>query len=380
MQRPHWHAYVLGGTCVGVAATLFLLRRRAARKNCSALDTAKISVASQSSKEKQQVTSSAARNTEVAGDKLDPLKASESLTWDSLETWAAGLRKRDAACFLTVLEWTERLLDERPEHPALSACLGALSHVVVNQQEFSRVSAVAVKAGTREPEFALEVLNCLFKDRKQRGGLVADAAVVDFALTVLRLSLDGAAQRGVYQRAVRLLDWLALQPQNRIMLVDRGGLDILLQVMTKFVKDPGVLLEGSACIRSMAADQFLNVAKASDVLITCLHKFPDNGQLQWRALAALHALPMPSKPKPVLIAELACAATTRHPRFDSVVEWSAKVLYRLATAQGSGVREWLKDPSRSDWVHKFKKLPRSVRQPNKEVEIWVPKLCDLCTK
>jgi hypothetical protein len=130
-----------------------------------------------------------------------------------------------------ILGWTERLLEEQPTHQALPNCLAALVQLVAGHREADRVSALAVKAGSSEPERALEVLNALFKDRKQRGGYVASSEVVDLALGVLRSSIQGTAERGAYQRACRLLDWLVLEPQNREMLASRGGLALLLQVM-----------------------------------------------------------------------------------------------------------------------------------------------------
>lgn len=278
------------------------------------------------------------------------------------------------------MEWTERLLEEQPTHQALPNCLAALVQLVAGHREADRVSALAVKAGSSEPERALEVLNALFKDRKQRGGYVASSEVVDLALGVLRSSIQGTAERGAYQRACRLLDWLVLEPQNREMLASRGGLALLLQVMEKFQDDLGVLLEGCACLRSVASESSLDHGRATAVLISCLQKFIENGQLQWRALAALQAFPVPPKASAILIAKLACAAASQHPRFDSVVEWIAKLHHRLASVSDSGVSAWLREPTRGPWVKKFEDMPRHIRQPNNEAEVWASRLCSLCRK
>lgn len=280
-----------------------------------------------------------------------------------------------------LLEWTERLLLEQPTHQALPACLTALAQLVGSHREADRVSAVAVKAGAREPELALEVLNVLFKDRNKRGGYVADSGVVELALGVLQKSIGGAGTRGVYQRACRLLDFLALEPQNRAVLSSRGGLDVLLQVMMKFENDPGVSLEGCACLLSVAKEPRLDSQRAIAVSTACLQNFGENGQLQWRALAALHALPPPSKDLAIPIAELACAAVSKHPRFDSVVEWTAKVLHRLASDKNTGVKDWLVGADRLPWLERFRDAPYSLRQPNNgQADIWVSKLCSLCLR
>jgi len=279
-----------------------------------------------------------------------------------------------------LLEWTEKLLREKAEHEALPACLKALANLVGGHLEADRVSAIAIQVGAQHPELALEVLNVLFKvskDRKPKGGFVADAGVVDLCLGVLKSSSQG--DRGVTQRACRLLDFIVLEQQNRPLVSSRGGLDILLQVMDKFEHDVGIVLEGCSCLRSVASEKGLDAKRATRVLMSCLRKFIENGQLQWRALAALHALPSIPHESAMPIAELACSAQSQHIRFDSVVEFTAKLLHRLATDRNSGVKAWLCSADRQEWLKQFKEAPYNLRQPNNgQADIWASKLCTVC--
>lgn len=393
-QRNKLKYIALGGACAAVVVSLAVLRRRAATKKaiseeteCSSKEQTKKALerpspASRAPPKRQYGPPPAkarAAPTRPAAKSASSVVAVPFENFEDLGTWATGLKKRDSAELPRLLASTEKLLREQPEHKASLSCLKALVQMVGGNQEADRVSAVAVQAGAHQPELALEVLNALFKDRRQRGGFVADPAVVDFALDTLRNSIKGGVQRGTYQRACRLVDWLSLDSENRAELASRGGFETLLQVMETFHEDPGVLLEGCGTLHSIAAEPSLDAERAVQVAIGVLQNFAENPELQWRGLAALHGLPLPSTELRLPVAKLACEAAKRHPRCDTVttvVEWSAKLLHKLAKDRTSDVRAWLRHPDQKPWLEAFKAAPLHCRgKVNREAEHWVNELC-----
>lgn len=400
-HRHKWQYAALGGACALAVSLAYLHRRNSARKRGNP-ERQSLSKASETGVRVQasapahvpaslpaRQSSAAAGKAKAAAGKAKAKAAathrSEDVTAKSLEdleAWAAGLKKRDSQELPTLLVSMEKLLQEQPQHKALPSCLKALAQMVGGHQEGDRVSAVAVKAGANHPEKAFEVLNALFKDRRQRGGYVADSEVVAFALETLRKSIKGEVERGTYQRACRLVDWLSLDPENRASLAAQGGFETLLEVMQRFHDDPGVMLEGCGTLQSLAVEPFLDAEKAASVAISCLQTFPENPELQWRALAALHALALPATEAKLPIAKLAALAVTKHPRCDTtttVVEWAAKLLHKFAKERDSQVRTWLKEPAQKPWLEELREAPLAARgKVNIEAEFWVKELCRLC--
>lgn len=310
-----------------------------------------------------------------------------AVTRENVEAWAAGLKKHDAEQLLPVLDWAERLVTEKESDGALGACLVALAGLVEGHREAPRASALALAAAAREPLRSLEVVNSLFKDRRRRG-YVADAAVLDFALQMLQTGVAGGSERGVYQRACRLLHFLAVEQENAAGLRARGVLDIVVRAMEALKEDPGVLLEACGCLRCLAEGDgevatvvaaSLDVARATRAVLLCL-MFKENGELQWRALAALHTFPLPPRALHIQVAEAACAAVAQHPKFDAVVEWAARLLHRLASSKDSEVRAWLRAPARAESLKCFRDAPKRGGKSSKEAEQAVAALSRLCGK
>lgn len=378
----------LGGACAAAAASLAYCRccdeaRKTEQRNAQASQGSSKAPAPQ-----RPVTAPKAALAKRPSQSPITPKAAQSRScspksFHELKDWAAGLKKRDSAELPVLLVSVEKLLQEEPDHEALQTCLKALCQMVAGHQEGERVSAIAVKAGARYPEQALEVLNALFKDRRQRGGFVADPEVVDFTLEILRSSLKGGVERGTYQRATRLLDWLVNDAENRTLIESRGGFETLLHVMEKFDDFPGVLLEGCGCLQHLAAEPSLDVDRAVAIAVSCLEKFSQNPELQWRAMAVLQMLPLPDTELRLHVAKLACAAAKSFPRCDTpttVVEWTAKLLHKLAKDRNSDVLTWLKDPAQKPWLEWFKEVPHASARGkvNQDAEHWSRELCRLC--
>jgi len=304
-----------------------------------------------------------------------------SITWDTLSNWSSSLRRKDAAELPTLLAWTERLLQEQPSHPALSSCLVGLQNLTSPGDEAAdRVAVVAILASGRELDKSLDVLNLLFKDPKLRG-LSATKGVVEFALETLRTGMAGSVQRGAIQRTARLVNFLTENAGSRSLLIESGGASLILNAMEHFKSDPGVLVAGCSSIRSLVSEPSLDLGRAVDVNIACCRDHIAVGDIQWRALAALHGLPHWSESDAAtLVTDLACAAAERHPHFDTVVEWVAKVLHRLVKSRTNGIRDRFKNPTRKAWLVKFRKESFHIRKPNKEAEHWVNELYSLCGK
>eukprot|EP00419_Tripos_fusus_P011587 CAMPEP_0172665672 /NCGR_PEP_ID=MMETSP1074-20121228/7388_1 /TAXON_ID=2916 /ORGANISM="Ceratium fusus, Strain PA161109" /LENGTH=395 /DNA_ID=CAMNT_0013482013 /DNA_START=88 /DNA_END=1275 /DNA_ORIENTATION=+ len=389
-RRRRLQYAALGGTCAAVLVSLAVIRRRAAKRNDGdrklqneALTTPTAKVLTAVTKESQPMAVVAAPKSIVLKTQSSKASVPVPKSFDELDSWAASLKKKQVSELPTLLASTERLLKEQPDHKAMPQCLKTLAQLVGGHQELDRVSALAVRAGERFPEKAFDVLNALFKDRRQKCGHVADTAVVEFAVTTLRRSMEGGVERGIYQRACRLIDWLSLDPENRACLASLGGLDTLLQLMRRFHDDPGVLLEGCGSLQSLAEEPSLDVAEAAGVAVSCLRTFPENPELSWRALAVLHGLPLPAESPRLPMAELAVSAATKHPRCDvptTVIEWAAKLLHKLATERDSEVLTWLRDPVHRPFLQSLQAAPHaSVRGSiNKEAERWALAVCRIC--
>lgn len=381
-QRRRLQYVALGGACAAVVVSLAMFRRRAAKQedgDSKLQKEVRTSVNISSPPTAVAAVSKSTISTKNSSKAAAPVPKS----FDELDSWAASLKKKQVSELPTLLVSTERLLQEQPNHKAMPQCLKALAQLVGGHQEPDRVSALAVRAGEHFPEKAFDVLNALFKDRRQKCGHVADTAVVEFALSTLRKSLEGGVERGTYQRACRLIDWLSLDPENRECLASLGGFETLLQLMRRFHDDPGVLLEGCGTLQHLAEEPFLDVAEAAEVAVSSLRSFPANPELSWRALAVLHGLPLAAESPRLPMAELAVTAATMHPRCDvptTVIEWAAKLLHKLATERDSEVLTWLRDPVRRPFVQTLKEAPHAAVRGsvNKEAERWALAVCRLC--
>jgi len=388
-QRRRKLQYIaLGGTCAAVVVSLAIIRRRAA-KRADGFNEAQQKrelhkeVLAPATNEPPPMAVAAVSKSRIAKTENGKAAVPVPKSFDELDSWAASLKKNHVSELPTLLVSTERLLQEQPDHKAMPQCLKALTQLVGGHQEPDRVSALAVRAGEHLPEKAFDVLNALFKDRRQKCGHVADTTVVEFALATLRRSMEGGVERAIYQRACRLIDWLSLDAENRACLKSLGGFETLLQMMRRFHDDPGVLLEGCGALQSLAEEPSLDVAEAAEVAVSCLRTFPSNPELSWRALAVLHGLPLPAESPRLPMAELAATAATKHPRCDvptTVVEWAAKLLHKLATERDSEVLNWLRDPVRRPFLQALQAAPHAAVRGsiNKEAEQWALAVCRLC--
>jgi len=309
-------------------------------------------------------------------------KVAAEVTRESLSGWLTSLQKKDADELPKVLEWTERLLKEKPkDEKTLGLCLNLMQYWVEGNKMCSQVSAMALKAKDFNPEKALEILVNLFKDRRLRGH-VADSSVISYAVSTIDDGIKGKSQRACYQRACRLMYFLAMEESNRAKIQKAGGLEKMLQLVEKVPDDHGVLLEACGFFKILVAEprsfpeqKVLPTYKAA---ISCLaEKHRENGELQWRALAVIHALPG-TPPDEMRVAEMAVAASKQHPGFDGVVEWVAKVLHKLCKVKGSEVKTWLKSPACRSWLEEFRESPANIRKQNKEADHWVAELWRLC--
>jgi len=380
LQNPTWKYIGLGSACVVAAASLAYLRQRS-KDDCGYNESVVKEANGMAGEKLARNSAHANKSSPCTSSPVEQrsqkpsAKPNIGVRWENVEAWAAGLKKKNTADLPLLVEWTERILKEQPDHKALPLCLKALALIVGGHREVDRVSAICIQASTHCPEQALEVLNAVFKDGRQREGFMADLAVVDFALDVLKKSLVGEASRSSYQRACRLLDWLALEPANRPTIASRSGCQTLLEVMEKFHDDPGVLLEGCACLQHLAEEKSLDSERACSVILASSEKCRENGELQWRALAAMHALPVPRKEVRVSMVKVSCAAATQHPCFDAVIEWTAKLLYKLAVSDSAVLDEMR---YRKEWLEQFRTAPLHLRKVNKQAEHWVSELCKLC--
>eukprot|EP00746_Dinoflagellata_sp_MGD_P092166 gnl/MRDRNA2_/MRDRNA2_36482_c0_seq1.p1 gnl/MRDRNA2_/MRDRNA2_36482_c0~~gnl/MRDRNA2_/MRDRNA2_36482_c0_seq1.p1 ORF type:complete len:397 (-),score=84.05 gnl/MRDRNA2_/MRDRNA2_36482_c0_seq1:84-1190(-) len=363
VQKHKWKLLALGGACTATAALVFLAHRRS-KRDANSARKASPKQAGTSSRQTASKAASAARK--------------EQITRKSVADWVANLGKKENDELPTLLEWTDKLLDEKPkDSETLERCLNLVQHFVLSNKMVSEASAVALKAKHFAPQTAVEILVNLFKDKKSRGH-IADSAVVDHVLATMKNGMKGTSSRPVYHRACRLLYFLSPTPSNRQKIVKAGGLDVLVQMMEKFSDDPGVLLECCHALRGLAAEPTLDAARAFNAVITCLsEKHRENGDLQMIALADIHALPLPPGTE-MQVAELAVAAAKQHPCQDGVIEFVAKVLHRLCKVEASEVKTWLRSEECSDWLEGFWESPRKVKRQNKEVDFWVAELCQLC--
>lgn len=375
LQRHKWRLIAIGGACAATATlvTVLLVRKKkdskAAPKKGS--PTAK-------SKMGYKVPKPVSKGDAAAGSKN---QKAASLTRESLPGWLATLQKKDADELPKVLEWTDRLLKEKPrDNKTLGLCLSLMQHWVEGNKMCSQVSAVALKAKDVDAEKALEILVNLFKDRRHRG-YEADSSVINHAVSIIDDGIKGKSPRACYQRACRLLYFLAMEANNRAKIRKASGLEKVLQLMEKVPDDHGVLLESCGFLKVLAGDKSFpenQVLRAYSAAIGCLAEVHrTNGELQWRALAVIHILPgMP--PDEMKVAELAVAAAKQHPGFDGVVEWVAKLLHRFCKVKGSEVKTWLKSPACQAWLEEFRESPSNIKKQNKEADHWVAELCRLC--
>lgn len=390
-QRSKW--YFLAGGAVAVAATVFLLKRhRSAQADVPSQGTNSTSAGI--SRPPTRSVTSGGKAGSSAGKLASKSKEPKTVTLDTLQGWAAALRKGgDDSELPTLLDWIEKLLKPGAICPdkVLPACLAALARLVEGHKMPERVIPVALRASEKDREGGLEVLNALFKDRRHRG-YPANEEVVALAIKTVREGIDGAATRKVYQRACRLLYFVSACEENHQLLTSQNAPEVLLSAMEKFSDDAGVLLEGTSCLRCIAAKINSNsdMERALAVCLLCLSNHGENGELLWRALALIHALQLAvDGPKAISIAEAACGATTKHPQFDLIVEWTARLLYQLtkgkdrsskAATSASEVKAWVGDAARKEWLEKFKNLPLRLRKVNKDADHWVAELCRLYGK
>lgn len=378
---------VIGGACLAAAAVAHIVSRRRFHARDSTRDEASetssktpksLAVASHTSVSSE---TEARVSAEPGGTKTAIVDVDE-VTWETLGNWAACLRKKDAKKLPTLLHWTQRLLEERPHDEALSRCLAALQMLYNPGHELvDRVAAVALRASALHIERSLELLNTLFKGRRDRGhrGPKVNVAMVELAMGTLQNGVNGSAERSVYHRAAQLLHFLAENSEGRTFIVARRGHTLMLSAMEKFADDPGVTLEVVCFVRCFTSSSSLDLRRTLIATISALHKYQEKGELQWRILAVLHELPeWDSSDAGLEVAKLAVAAANQHPRFDSVVEWVAKLLCRLAKSKDSGVRNWLRLPTQIKWLETFRTFPHNLRVPNNEAEQWVAELWRLC--
>jgi len=369
LQRHKWRLLALGGACAATAALVFLAKKRNKRGVGSP----------------QKAAPKKASASKPIGSKAS--SASENLTRKSFPGWVAQLGKKESDELPTLLEWTDRLLDEKPQDAeTLGVCLNLMQHLVLGNSTpaylcrskmASEVSEVALKAKTFAPERCLEILVNLFKDKHGRGH-VADSCVIDYALSTMKDAIKGTSSRPVYHRACRLLYFLSPEPSNRQKIVKAGGLDVVLQMMEKFQDDTGVLLESCHTLRLLVGEPSLDKARAFEAAMRCLaEKNSAVCELQMRALSVIHALPqLPGSE--MKVAKLAVAAAKKHPRQDGVIEWVAKVLHMLCKVKNSEVKAWLKSDECRNWLETFWESPKAIKKPNKELDFWVAELCQLC--
>jgi len=381
LQRHKWKLLALGGACAATTALVLLTRKKKDSQDKWKMrpDASKKSGSAAPKPVGYKVAKKAAPKGDAATGSKDKKAASANVTRETLSGWVATLQKRDADELPKLVEWTDRLLKEKPrDEKTIAQCLNLIQYWVEGNKMSSEVSAIALKAKDIDPERALEILVNLFKDRRHRGH-VADASVIGHAISTIDEGIKGKASRACYQRACRLLFFLAMEDSNREKIKKAEGLEKVLQLMEKFPDDHGVLLEGCAFTKVLVEKPgSFPEAQVFKAALGCLaEKHRENGELQWRALAVINTLPG-NPPDEMKVAECAVAAAKKHPGFDGVVEWVAKVLHKLCKVKGGTVKAWLKSPANRSWLEEFRESPGNIRKQNKEADHWVAELWRLC--